>query len=70
MPVITVGGQTLTANNSKLAILHYFEKTTTGNEFFSIGNTLKFGVAILKILDFSESMDFSMCLGGGKKGDF
>ena len=75
MPVITVGGSTLTANNSKLAILHYFEKTTTGIEFFSIGMCSIYKYPEIWCSDFENIgffrfYGFFYVLGGGKKGDF
>ena len=75
MPVITIGAQTLTVNISKSTF-----GTSTLETIYSYGLllcqdvpqtiSLRFDVAILKILDFSDFIIVSVGLGRAKKAIF
>ena len=75
LPVITIGAQTLTVNISKstfgtstLETIHNYELVLCRDVLQTI--PLRFGVAILKILNFSDFMLLFMWLGRAKKGHF
>ena len=75
MPVITIGAQTLTVNISKstfgtstLETIHNYELLLCQDVPQTI--LVRFGVAILKILNFPDFMVLSMGLGRAKKAIF
>ena len=75
LPVITIGAQTLTVNISKstfgtstLETIHSYELLLSQDVPQTI--LLRFGVAILKILNFSDFMGLSVGLDRAKKAIF
>ncbi len=75
LPVITIAAQTLTVNISKstfgtstLETIHNYVLVLCQDVLQII--PLRFDVAILKILNFSDFMLLFMCLGRAKKGHF